>query len=98
MASPFDSILSFKGSVIGESSTIAQTQDKSDKKWRSSVWEYCRRPIVEERQDYLYCAQCPSDLTKLPYNENNLANMKKHLFKHHEIVINKLLSKNQIKV
>jgi hypothetical protein len=56
MASLFDLILSFEGLVTGESSTTAQTQDKSDKKWRSGVWEYYRRPTVEERQDYLYYA------------------------------------------
>jgi hypothetical protein len=86
-------------SATGESAATTQTHDK---KWKSPVWQYCRCPTADEDQDHLYCAHCPPYPTPEdyiePYYAKHSENMKKHLFRHHCITVEKALSKNQVEV
>jgi hypothetical protein len=88
-------------STTAESTTSTLSHDK--RKWWSPVWQYCRRPILDEDQTHLYCTRCLSNLTHKDYKEgpfhrNHAENMKKHLKRHYGITIEKALSKNQIEV
>jgi hypothetical protein len=101
MSSLLDPDSSFTQSTTVDSTTSDLSHDK--KKWRSPVWQYCRRPTPDEDQSHLYCTHCPSDPTYEDYGEgpfhgNHAENMKKHLKRHHEIIIEKALSKNQVEV
>jgi hypothetical protein len=57
-----DSSFAASGSV--ESSTTTQSQST---KWRSNVWEHCRRPTKDENAAFLYCSHCLFDSRKSPY-------------------------------
>ena len=101
MSSLLEPDSSFTPSTAAESNTNTLSHDK--RKWRSPVWQYCRRPILDEDQTHLYCTRCLSDPTHEDYKEgpfhgNHIENMKKHLKRHHGITIEKALSKNQIEV
>jgi hypothetical protein len=53
----------------------------------------------EGRTDYYrYYIVCSSDSIKPLYNRNYIKNIAKHLFKRYEIIVNKLLSKNEVEV
>ena len=100
MSSLLEPDSSFTRSTIANSTTSTLSHNK---KWRSPVWQYCRRPTLDEDQTHLYCTRCPSDPTHEDYKEgpfhgNHAENMKKHLKRRHEIVIEKALSKNQVEV
>jgi hypothetical protein len=85
---------SFVRSATDESTTTTQTYNK---KWKSPVWQYCRRPTADEKnQDHLYCTRCTLDTESEPYNTKSSENMKKHLFRHHQITVEKALNKNQV--
>jgi hypothetical protein len=95
---------SFVRSATGESAAgeLAATTQTYDKKWKLPVWQYCRCPTADEDQDHLYCAHCPpyptlEDYIEL-YHAKHSENMKKHLFRHHCITVEKALSKNQVEV
>jgi hypothetical protein len=84
-----------------ESTTSILSHDK--KKWQSPIWQYCRRPTLDEDQTHLYCTHCPSDpihedYKEGPFHRNHVENMKKHLKRHHKIIVEKALSKNQVEV
>jgi hypothetical protein len=100
MSSSIEPDSSFVQSTTAESITTTQTHDK---KWKSPVWQYCRCPTPDEDQDHLYCAHCPPYPTPKdyiePYHAKHLENdIKKHLFRHHHITVEKALSKNQVEV
>jgi hypothetical protein len=82
-------------SALAESTTTTQSHGK---KWRSPVWAYCRCPTKDENQDFLYCSYCLRDSTAPPYGTASSENMKKHLERHHQITVEKALSKNQVAV
>jgi hypothetical protein len=86
---------SFAASASAESSTTTQSQST---KWRSNVWEHCRRPTKDENTAFLYCSHCLLDSGKSPYSTAIAQNMKKHLKTHHQIIVEKALSKNQVAV
>jgi hypothetical protein len=94
MSSLLEPDLSFAASASAESTTTTQSHNT---KWRSPAWKYCRRPTKEENQAYLYCTYC-TDPTKPPYGTAVAENMKKHLKGHHQIIVEKALSKNQVVV
>jgi hypothetical protein len=91
MSSTLELDLSFAPSALAESTTTSQGHSKK----RSPVWAYCRNPTKNENQDLLYCSHCLLDLTLPPYGTNSSENMKTHLRRHHQITIEKALSKNQ---
>jgi hypothetical protein len=95
MSSTIELDSSFVRSTPGESTTTTQSHGK---KWKSPVWQYCRRPTADENQDHLYCTCCPQDPLlegyKELYNTKILENIKKHLLIHHQIIIEKVLNKN----
>jgi hypothetical protein len=93
MSSPSELDSSFLASASAESISTSQNRTK----WRSPAWEYCRSPTEEENQAYLYCAHC-TDSEKSPYGTSIAQNMKKHLKGHHQIIVEKVLSKNQVAV
>ena len=81
--------------------STTQESSRSETKWRSPVWDYCRDPKEEDREnlDFLYCPKCilenaPNGL----YSSNIPTNMKNHLFCCHKIVIEKATSKIQATV
>ncbi len=86
---------SFARSITAESTKTSQSYEK---KWRVLIWAYCRRPIPDENQEYLYCSHCPpepcSDDYEGPYNTKNSTNIATHLRRHHDITVKKSLSKN----
>jgi hypothetical protein len=86
---------SFTRSAIGESTTTTQTHEK---KWKSPTWWYYYRLAEDKNQEFLYCTQCPLDLALSPYGTKVLENIKKHLLRYHEIIVEKPLSKNQEEV
>jgi hypothetical protein len=101
MSSLLEPDSSFTQSTTAESTTSTLSHDK--RKWWSPVWQYCRRPMLNEDQTHLYCTHCLSNPTHEDYKEgpfhgNHAENMKKHLKRHHGITIEKALSKNQIEV
>src|SRR5579862_2529680 len=100
MSSLLEPDSSFVQSTSAESTTES-TKIRS-KKWKSPVWEYCRRPTADENQDFLFCAHCPPIPTpedyKGLYSIDLLTNMKGHLLRHYNIIIEKPLSKNQVVV
>jgi hypothetical protein len=104
MSSSIEPDSSFVRSATGESATgeSAATTQTHDKKWKSPVWQYCCCPTADKDQDYLYYAYCPPYPTPEdyiePYYAKHLENMKKHLFRHYCITIEKALSKNQVEV
>lgn len=103
MSSLLEPDSSFTQSVIAESTTSTDTLSHDKRKWRSPVWQYCRRPILDKDQTHLYCTRCLSDPTHEDYKEgpfhgNYVENIKKHLKRHHGIIIEKALSKNQMEV
>jgi hypothetical protein len=83
--------LSFAPSALVESIMTSQGHSKK----RSPIWAYCRNLIENENQDLLYCSHCLLDLTPPPYGMNLLENMRTYLKRHHQITIEKALSKNQ---
>ena len=83
---------SFTRSAIGELTTTTQTHEK---KWKSPTWRYYYRPAKDENQEFLYCAQYPLDLALSPYSTKVSENIKKHLLRYHEIIVEKPLNKNQ---
>ena len=92
---------SFARSATVDLTTSTLSHDK--RKWRSPIWQYCRRLILNEDQTHLYYTHCLSDPTHEDYREgpfhgNHVENMKKHLKRRHGITIKKALSKNQIEV
>jgi hypothetical protein len=91
MAFLFESDSSFTRSTTIELTTISQNHNK---KWRAPVWTLCRRPTEDENQDLFYCSRCPLNSDKPPYGTDKSENMKKHLFKRHEMIILKQPSKN----
>jgi hypothetical protein len=95
MSSLLEPDSSFAASASAESSTTTQSQST---KWRSNVWEHCRRPTKDENTAFLYCSHCLLDSGKSPYGTAIAQNMKKHLKTHHQIVVEKALSKNQVAV
>ena len=99
MSSSIELDSSFVQSTIGELTTTTQTYNKKQK---LLVWQYCRRLIADEDQDYLYCARCPPNPAPEdyiePYYTKHLENIKKHLFRHYCITVEKALSKNQVEV
>ena len=88
---------SFARSTTAESIETFQSHDK--KKWRAPVWKFCRPLILGENQEHLYCPHCPpkpcpNDYKGL-YNTKSSANMATYLRRHHDIIVEKPLSKNQ---
>ena len=88
---------SFTRSTTAESTETSQTHEK---KWRASIWAYCRRSTPDENQEHFYCPHCPSepcpdDYERL-YNIKNSINMVIYLRRHHDITAEKSLSKNQV--
>jgi len=94
MSSLLEPDSSFAASASAESATTTQSHCT---KWRSPAWKHYRCPTKEENQAYLYCTHC-TDPTKLSYGTAIAENMKKHLKGHHQIIIEKALSKNQVAV
>jgi hypothetical protein len=85
---------SFVQSATDESTATTQT---CNKKWKSLVWQYCRCPTADEKnQDHLYCTCCTLDIESELYNTKSSENIKKHLFRHHQITVEKALNKNQV--
>ena len=91
MSFALESDLSFAPLALVESTITSQGYSKK----RSPVWAYCRNPTKNENQDLLYCSYCLLDLTLLLYGTNSSENMRTHLKRHHQITIEKALSKNQ---
>ena len=101
MSSLLEPDSSFTPSTAAESNTNTLSHDK--RKWRSPVWQYCRRPTLDKDQTHLYCTHCLFDPTHedykdRPFHGNHAENMKKHLKRHYGITIEKALSKTQIEV
>jgi hypothetical protein len=99
MASFLEPETSFTRSNTAESTETSQSKEK---KWRAPVWAYCRRPTIDENQDFLYYAHCPpnpcpDDYEGL-YSTKGSTNMATHLKRHHDIIVNKTISKNQEQV
>ena len=81
--------------------SITQESSRSETKWRSPVWDHCRDPNEKDREDlsFLYCSNCTSEnAPKGPYGSSVPTNMKQHLFRKHQIVIEKTTSKIQASV
>jgi len=95
MSSLLEPDSSFIASASAESITTTQSHST---KWRSPAWKYCRRPIEGENQAYLYCTHCIDPTKGLLYGTAVAENMKKHLKIHHQIIVEKALSKNQVAV
>jgi hypothetical protein len=93
MASEADS------SSFVQSTTQESSQTRAQTKWRSPVWRYCRTACKEDDEDpdYLYCTRC-TDPDKKPYGSNIATNMKNHLARAHEIIIEKTAGKIQATV
>ena len=96
MSSFFEPESSFTQPTIAESTKTSQSHDK--KKWKAPVWKFCCCLTPDENQEYLYCPYCPpkpcSDNYKGLYNTKSSTNMAIHLRRHHDIIVEKLLSKN----
>ena len=76
--------------------STTQESSRSETKWRSPVWDYCRDLKEEdgENLDFLYCPKCTLDnAPNGSYSSNVPTNMKNHLFRRHKIVIEKATSK-----
>ena len=84
---------SFLASALAELISTSQNHTK----WRSPAWEYYHSPTKEENQAYLYCAYYTNS-EKSPYGTSITQNMKKYLKGHYQIIIEKVLSKNQVAV
>jgi hypothetical protein len=54
-------------STTAESTTSTLSYNK--RKWRSPVWQYCRRLILNKDQTHLYCTRCLSNPTHKDYKE-----------------------------
>ena len=84
---------------IAQSTT--QESSRSETKWRSPVQDHCSDPNEEDREDlsFLYYSNCtPENAPKEPYSSNVPTNMKQHLFRKHQIVVEKATSKIQASV
>jgi hypothetical protein len=95
MFSFLESESSFARFTTAESIEIFQSYEK---KWKISIWAYCRRPISDENQKHFYCFHyspepCFNDYEG-SYNIKNFTNMITYLKKHHDITAEKSLSKN----
>jgi hypothetical protein len=90
MSSLYELDSSFRASTSVESTTTGT-------KWRSAAWKYYREPTKKENQTHLYCTHYTNS-TKSPYYTSIAENIKKHLKGHHQIIIKKVLSKNQVAV
>jgi hypothetical protein len=75
-------------------STIAESAETSQKKWRSPVWKYCRTAITEDDEDpdNRYCSYC-IDPDQKPYGTDISTNIKRHLLNMHQIVVEKAIGK-----
>jgi hypothetical protein len=92
------SLLEPDSSFASASAESITTTQSHGTKWRSPAWKYCRRPIEGENQAYLYCTHCTDSTKGPPYGTTIAENMKKHLKSHHQIIVEKALSKNQVAV
>ena len=91
MSSSVELSTSFDLLTIEETETPSQSFTRKN----SPAWEYCRRPMKDEDQDKLYCAQCTTGTNPSPYGTTIAENMKNHLRRHHQIYVKKRKSKNQ---
>jgi hypothetical protein len=90
MASSLELDSSFAQSTSVDSTTTTQSKGK---KWRAPYWKYYRRLTQDDlKQDILYCTQCSTDL----YSTLVSKNMIDHLVRHHQIVIERSISKAQV--
>ena len=91
------SLSELDSSFLASASAELISTSQNHIKWRSPAWEYCRSPTKEENQAYLYYAHY-TDSEKSPYSTSITQNIKKHLKGYYQIIIKKVLSKNQVVV